>query len=102
MFAETTLSADAEMSVITTEGTGSFRDTRSKLLALLVVALGVAVALAADVAKSRLSCEFHASDLSNDFSPGFDIVGIDCRGAKTESPVLHIWGVRPFLGISWK
>lgn len=78
-------------------------DRRSKLLALFaVLILGLSLASVIELGKSAVSCKFHGGSFSNDFSPDFDIDRTDCQLAGRENPVLHIWGVRPYLGLSWK
>ena len=91
------------MTATTTESRRPLIDRQSKLLALFVVlVLGLGLVSVIELGKSAVSCKFHGGSFSNDFSPDFDIDRTDCRLAWRESPVLHLWGVRPYVGLSWK
>lgn len=80
------------MTAIPTESGRSFVDNRSKVVALLVVALGLGFAVI-ESGRSSVTCEFHRGSFTNDFSSDFEIDRTDCRLAGTKNPVLQIWGV---------
>ena len=79
-------------------------DKRSKRLALVLAALGLAVVAVSEL-HSVSSCErhLHAGDFGAAFSTDFDIDRIDCRLAGRKSgPVLQFWGVWPYVGARWE
>jgi hypothetical protein len=80
-------------------------DARSKLLALLLflVLLALSVARVSELTQSPISCERHKGEFSNDFLPlDFDINSIDCRVSWIKnSPTIRFWSTAPYLGIRW-
>jgi hypothetical protein len=90
------------MTAIPTESGRSFVDSGSKVLALLVVALGLGLASVIELGRSSVACDSHRGRFTNDFSPDFDIDRTECRLAGMKNPVLQIWGGWPYLGLRWE
>ena len=74
----------------------------SKLWALLIVALGLTVVVAAEAYSPPVSCGRHGGAFSNAFSAAFDIDRLECRANwMKRSPTLNIFGVSPYVSVTW-
>ncbi len=77
-------------------------DLRSKIVAFLAAALGLAIVLAVALFGSPIDCTLHRGSFSAGFSADFDIDHLQCRLAFAQRvPAVRFYSVTPYVVLIW-